>query len=305
MAFDIPVHFVQQYTTNVEMLLQQQGGKLETTFTRGTYTGKSVKAVEQFGPIIPSRNLPRHADTPLANPSDDARWLAPADYDVGILIDRQDKLRMLIDPQSPYTMNMVEGMRRAADDECLQAFFANALTGENGTTVTNYPASANDIGVNVGGTASGLNVAKLREAKKQLLAAGVAVESDPLYIIVDAEAHDNLLNELQVVSLDYNNRPTLVDGYVKSFMGFNFIHVEFTSATDYPLVNASGLLTDTDQVLLPCWARSGMHFGEWQGMEIDVGPRRDKRNSQQIYMSKTCAATRLQEGKVRRIRVAR
>lgn len=302
MSFTVPTHFVQAYKTNVEMLLQQRGGKLTDKVTVGTYNGKAVKFIEQFGPITPARDLPRHADTPLMNPADDARWIAPHDYDAGVLIDSQDKVRMLIDPQSGYTMNMVAGLRRAQDDEILNSFFTPALTGENGTTVTNFPASSQDVGVNVGGTASGMNVAKLRAALKLMIANGVSIDEDPLFCLLDSRRHDELLNEIQVTSADYNNKPVLVDGRVKSFMGFNFVMVEFKSAVDYPLVAATGSMVSGTDDFLPCWAQSGMHYGDWKELSIDIGPRRDKRNSQQIYCTETVGGSRVQEKKVVRIR---
>jgi hypothetical protein len=137
---------------------------------------------------------------------------------------------MLIDPQSAYVQNGVNAMRRAQDDEILQAFFAASATGENGTTSTAFPAGQ-IVGVNVGGANSNLNVAKLRAAKRLLMAAGVDLEFEKLFVAITAADHDGLLNEIQVTSLDYNNKPTLVEGKVTSFMGFNFIPVEFTDAT--------------------------------------------------------------------------
>jgi len=70
---------------------------------------------------------------------------------------------MLIDPQSGYVQNGVNAVRRAQDDEILQAFFAASATGENGTASTAFPAGQ-QVGVNVGGANSNMNVAKLRAA---------------------------------------------------------------------------------------------------------------------------------------------
>jgi hypothetical protein len=296
---------VQQYVANLEILLQQQGGKLVDKVTKGSYHGKSVKFIEQFGPIIPSRNLPRQSDTPLSNPVDDARWIQPADYDAGVLIDSQDKLRLLIDPKSGYLMNMVEGMRRAQDDEILNAFFANSLTGPDGTTTCTW-ASGDGLGspggttvaLNVGGTNSGMNVAKLRAAKKAMIKNGVNLDSDQLWVLLDSRRHDELLNEVQVVNLDYNTKPVLVDGRVTAFMGFNFVIVEWSSASDYPLIASTGTMVNGTTDYIPCWAQSGMHFGDWNTLETDIGPRRDKRNAQQIYVTQTIGASRVQEKKV-------
>jgi len=294
MSFQVPTHFVQAYTTNVEMLLQQRGGKLLATVSQGSYTGKGAKAVEQIGPVKPVKNLSRHADTPLISTPADARWVFPNDYEWADLIDDQDKLRMLIDPQSAYVMNAVNAMRRAQDDEILQAFFATSATGENGTTSIAFPAGQ-IVGVNVGGANSNLNVAKLRAAKRLFMSAGVDLEYEKLFAAITAADHDGLLNEIQVTSLDYNNKPTLVEGKVTSFMGFNFVPVEFSDATAY---DAAATLVSGNNRLMPAWASGAMHLGMWNDITTRVSVRDDKRYATQVYAKTTVGATRVQEKKV-------
>ncbi len=294
MSFQVPTHFVQAYSTNVEMLLQQRGGKLLATVSQGSYTGKGAKAVEQIGPVKPVKNLSRHADTPLISTPADARWVFPNDYEWADLIDEQDKLRMLIDPQSSYVMNAVNAMRRAQDDEILQAFFAASATGENGSTSTAFPAGQ-IVGVNVGGANSNLNVAKLRAAKRLLMAAGVDLEFERLFTAITAADHDGMLNEIQVTSLDYNNKPTLVEGKVTSFMGFNFIPVEFSDATAY---DAAASLVSGANRLIPVWTTGAMHLGMWNDITTRVSVRDDKRYATQVYAKTTVGATRTQEKKV-------
>lgn len=294
MSFQVPTHFVQAYTTNVEMLLQQRGGKLLSTVSQGSYTGKGAKAVEQIGPVKPVKNLSRHADTPLISTPADARWVFPNDYEWADLIDDQDKLRMLIDPQSAYVMNAVNAMRRAQDDEILQAFFATSATGENGTTSIAFPAGQ-IVGVNVGGVNSNLNVAKLRAAKRLFMSAGVDLEYEKLFTAITAADHDGLLNEIQVTSLDYNNKPTLVEGKVTAFMGFNFVPVEFTDASAY---DAAASLVSGGNRLVPVWATGAMHLGMWNDITTRVSVRDDKRYATQVYAKTTVGATRTQEKKV-------
>lgn len=294
MSYQVPTHFVQGYTNNVEMLLQQRGGKLLATVTQGSYTGKGAKAVEQIGPVKPVKNLGRHSDTPLISTPADARWVFPNDYEWADLIDEQDKLRMLIDPQSSYVQNGVNAARRAQDDEILQAMFAASATGENGTTSTAFPAGQ-IVGVNTGGVNSNLNVAKLRAAKRLLMAAGVDFEYERLFLALTSADHDGLLNEIQVTNLDYNSRPTLVEGKVTSFMGFNFVPVEFTDAAAY---DAAATLVVGATRLVPVWTTGAIHLGMWNDITTRVSVRDDKRYATQVYVKTTIGATRTQERKV-------
>lgn len=296
MSFQVPVHFVQSYSTNVTMLLQQKGGKLASTVTQGSYTGKAAKAVEQIGPVKPVKNLSRHADTPLISTPGDARWVFPNDYEWADLIDDQDKLRMLIDPQSAYTMNAVNSMRRAQDDEILQAMFAASATGENGTVSTAFPAGQ-IVGLNVGGTGSNLNVAKLRAVRRLFMAAGVDLETDQIYMAITASDHDSLLNETQIVSSDFNTKPVLVDGRVTQFLGINFVPVEFTDTAAYQPETVAALTSGANR-LLPAWVTGGVHLGIWNDVTTRVDQRPDKRYSTQVYCKTTVGATRTEEKRV-------
>jgi len=286
MSFNVSTHFVQQYTTNVQLLLQQKGSKLRDAVTIGSYQGKAAKAIEQVGSVNAQKRTVRHGDTPLISTPADARWVYPNDYEWADLIDDQDKLRMLIDPQSSYALNGAYALGRAMDDEIIEAFFGTAKTGENGSTNTTFPASQ-DVDADVGAAgATGLNIAKLREAKKILMANEVDIDNDPLFCVITAEQHDDLLNEAQAISLDYNTRPVLVDGKITAFMGFNFIHTERLG------VDGSSYRR------VPAFAKSGMHLGMWNDINTMISERDDKGYATQVYVKGTFGATRTEEEKV-------
>ena len=292
MSFNVTTHFVQQYTTNVQLLLQQKGSKLREAVTIGSYNGKAAKAVEQVGAVTAQKRTIRHGDTPLISTPADARWVFPTDYEWADLIDDQDKLRMLIDPTSSYATNGAYALGRAMDDEIITAFFGDAKTGENGSTTTSFPAGqqvAADVGA---ASATGLNIAKLRAAKKILLANEVDVDNEQLFAVITAEQHDDLLNEAQAVSLDYNTRPVLVDGRITAFMGFNFIHCERLG------VDGSSYRR------VPVFAKSGVHLGMWNDINTMISERADKGYATQVYVKGTFGATRTEEGKVVEIKCA-
>ncbi len=311
MSFTVQQHHVLTFSRNIEHLLQQSGMRLPAYVSRGSYTGKAASPVEQFGTIGRTRNRARHTDTPHTSVPGTRRWIYPNSVTTSTLIEQLDLQRMLIDLRSPYAEAVANSLGRGVDDEIGAAFFASANTGENGTVPIAFP-SAQEVGVNVGGTNSGLNVPKLRAAKRLLMASGLDLARERAYIAITSVEHDNLLGELQVTSMDYNDRPTLVDGRVTSFMGFNFVHVEWQATeTDadgnvvpsYPLslptIIPGGVASTTRNI--PVWVESGMHYGQWQGVDIRVDPRPDKNYNTQIWGEMNIGATRLQEKKVVRI----
>lgn len=283
--------FVQQYSTNIAMLLQQQGSRLRGAVMEHGFVGKAATVVEQFGAVTPVKNLARHSDTPLISTPQDRRWVYPTDYDWADLIDSQDKLRMLIDPTGPYTQAGVMAMGRAMDDEIINGFFGTNNTGENGTTAVTFP-SGQIVAANVGASANtGLNVAKLRAAKKLLMQAEVDIDNDQLFVAITAQQHDNLLNEVQAISLDYTDRPVLVEGRIRAFMGFNFIHSErIPGGPSY-----AGSISTGGLYYVPCWAKSGLALGMWNDVQASVDKRPDKRNSWQVYVTATVGACRTEE----------
>lgn len=309
MSFNVSTAFVQQYSTNIQMLLQQQGSHLRGAVQEYSFVGKAASMAEQFGSVSPVRNQGRHSDTPLISTPQDKRWIYPNDYDWADLIDSQDKLRMLIDPAGPYTTAGVWAMGRAFDDEIIAGFFGSNNTGENGTSATGslyaYNSNSQSVAATTGGSAAtGLNIAKLRAAKRKLLEAEVDVDNDQLFCIISAKQHDDLLNEAQAISLDYNTRPVLVDGKITSFMGFNFIHSERIpgaanfNTTINPLVTSAdsdGSYSAGTRWMVPCFAKSGLALGLWNDVQASVDKRPDKRNSWQVYVTGTCGAARLEE----------
>lgn len=287
---------VQQYATNVGMLLQQQGSRLRGSVQTYQLYGKAAEVLEQFGQVSAVKNLARHSDTPLVGVPQDRRWCYPIDYDWADLIDNQDKLRLLIDPTGPYTTAGAWALGRAQDDEIINGFFGSNNTGENGSSATGtlgaFNSASQVVTVQVGASSNvGLNVAKLRAAKKLLMAAEVDIDAEQLFVGITASQHDNMLNEAQAVSLDYNTRPVLVDGRITSFMGFNFIHSERVPGG----ASYAGSLSTGGQTFVPFWAKSGVALGLWNDISASVDRRPDKRNSMQVYVTGTFGATRLEE----------
>lgn len=294
MSNQIPVGFSEEFTTEVRLLLQQQDSRFRDAVTVKSFRGKDAKAVEQIGAVTAVLRTTRHGDTPILNTPHDARWVYPSDYEWADLIDPQDELRAIASFQSSYVQNAAAAMRRAIDDVVINAIFSTTTkTGEDAGTTTSWATfvSANS-GHQIADGSVGMTVAKLRAAKKAFLAAEVDIDMDPLFVAIGAEQHDDLLGETLAVSLDYNTRPVLVDGRIRSFMGFNFIDSQRL------------LLEDSTVRRCPAWSRTGVLLGIWNDVTGRVSERDDKSYSTQVYAKCTVGATRLEEKKVVEIECA-
>lgn len=302
MSINIPTYYVQQYSTNLEMLLQQKDLRLASTVRRGDHVGKQASPVDQVGAISAQKVTGRFNPMGRVDAPTDRRWVFPTDYDLPQLIDHFDKLRLLTDPQSQWTVNAAAAMNRAMDDEIIAAYFATAKTGEQGATSTTWAttvttSAGQNVAVATGaGAATNLNVAKLREGKKTLMAAEVDLDTEIIWLAFTASQHDALLNEVQIVSSDFNGneKPVLSDGKVTRFLGINFKHSE-------RLQNGTDDAAGTSR-MIPMYASSGMYLGSWEAIKSSIDQRLDLQGlPYQLYTWGTFGATRLEEKKMIRI----
>lgn len=287
MSANLPSFYVQQFATNIQLLLQQKGSNLRPFVMSGSHVGKQASPVDQIGAVSMQPVTGRFQPIGRVDASVDRRWVFPSDFDLNQLIDSFDKLRLLTDPQSHYVQNAVNAAGRQLDDLILAAVSGTATTGGNAQNSTAFLAGnivANNFGASA---ATGLTVAKLREGKRILMKNQVDIKNDQIVCVVNAQAHDNLLAEAQVISMDYNDKPVLVDGIVKRFLGIDFVYCERT------LINGS-----SDNII-PLYAKSGLYLGMWNDMATKISQRDDLQGLPwQAYVYMTAGATRLEEKKV-------
>jgi hypothetical protein len=106
-------------------------------------------------------------------------------------------------------------------------------------------------------------------------------------VAMSAVQLDNMLNQAQAISLDFNETPVLVDGKITRFMGFRFIHSERLPTT-----------VSTAYRMNPVWVKSGMRGAIWQDITTDIRQRTDLVGYPwQVSVEQMIGATRLQEYK--------
>jgi hypothetical protein len=274
--------FVEQYSTNVQLLLQQEGSRLRPYVQTGSHTGKTASPVEQVGAVTAIKRTTRHADTPLVFTPHQKRWCSPVDYEIADLVDDPDQLRMLIDPKSPIARTQANAIGRAMDTELILAGLGSATIGEPGATTTETFDATNYRIVH---GSQGMTVAKLRGARRRFMGANLNMDTDMFFVAMTAIQFDDLLSEVQTTSLDYNTKPVLTDGKIANFMGFTFVHTEL-------LPKAATIRS------CMAWSKSGLHLGLWKDVSGSIDKRPDKSNSMQVYTCGTVGATRLEQGRV-------
>lgn len=296
MSTQIPVSFVNQYKNELRILYQQMGSRL-----RGRVRERSVNAeydfVERLGLVEAQELIGRHTDTTYQDTPHSRRRYALTPYTAADLIDRADRVQLLIEPQNDYARVQAAAHGRSTDRTVITAALGNAFSGKNGETTVALP-SAQKVewdGNEFGGTFSanntrdyGMTVAKLRSAKSKLDEAEAPDEGR--YIVCTARQVQDLLGEEQLTSNDYNTIRALVNGDVNTFLGFTFIRVN------------SGLLptfVDTDDTVRQCFAyhRDAILLGIGQGgdLAVKITEMPGKNYSTQVWSMMMLGATRVED----------
>jgi hypothetical protein len=280
MSTQITTAFVNQFSSNVQMLSQQMGSLLRNAVDVETVNGEKA-FFDQVGSAAAVLRTSRHADTPLIDTPHSRRMVTMSDYEYADLIDDQDKVRLLVDPTSTYSRAAAAAMGRAMDDVIISAALGTALTGKDGSTSTAFATATNQIAA----SATGLTLAKLIQAK-EILDAGDVDPSIPRYIAVSPKQITNLLNSTTVTSSDFNTVKALAMGEINSFVGFNFI-----------VTNRLGVDGSSARRVF-AWAMDGIKVAVGREPTARIDERADKSYATQIYYAMTLGATRMEEKKV-------
>jgi len=279
MSVQITTAFVNQFSSNIQMLSQQMGSLLRNAVDVETVNGEKA-FFDQVGSAAAVLRTTRHADTPLIDTPHSRRMVTMSDYEYADLIDDQDKVRLLVDPTSTYARAAAAAMGRAMDDVIISAALGTSLTGKDGTTST--PFDSNNT-IAVGG--AGLTLAKLIEAK-EILDSNDVDPSIPRYIAVSPKQITNLLDDPEVTSADYNTVRALVKGELDTYVGFKFI-----TTNRLPVDGSS------DRRCL-AWAMDGVKLAVGKEPTARIDERADKSYATQVYYCMSVGATRMEEAKV-------
>ena len=290
MSQQVNVGHVNQYSADLDLLLQQQGSRIAPHCIQRSYMGKGVRAVNQLGQVAATEITARHSSTEVSDTPHAARWIFPRDFGVADLVDKEDLLRMLTDPSAGMATAQSWALGRKQDDLLIAALTDDAaVIGEDGEETTTL--AADGVTLVDDGVGGPMTTAKLRAAKKNLMAANNNMNED-FFCAMTAVEIDEMLVDTQAINLDFNTKPVLVDGKITSFMGFNFVHTEQL------------ILDSNGDRICPVWARSGLISGTWNSTETMVDRRPDLWGSSQIMSKGTFGATRTEGGKVVLIKTA-
>ena len=285
--------FTTQFSTNLELLLQQSGSVLRGKVREGVHVGKMASPINQMGAV--SVKAPQGRFTPKKRTDAEfvRRWVFPHPGEIDQLIDGFDELQTIVNPKSEYGTNAANAFGRFWDDGLIAAATGTASLGEDAGSLTNETFNTTNFQIPVtfgtGGAASGLTVEKIKEARRILKKYHNNLDQDRPTLVIGSQQDSDLLSLVQVVSTEFNDRPVLVDGKVKQFLGFDIAESErlpFSRGA----ANQRGVLA---------FVKTGLYLGLWKEVTSRASIRNDLTSEPwDLYTSSMFGATRTQPGKV-------
>lgn len=215
-----------QYDAAVKLAYQGSSRLRPTVTVRAGITGAAYD-FRKFGQAV----AVQHSSAELITPADYTHTKVPAtlsNWRIGDYTDLFDQAESNVDERAALAQSNGKSIGRAEDQLIIDAL--DAATSIAGT-----------VDEDLGGTNSSLNKEKLLRAKRLL----VQQQADPTghTIVVNAQAMEGALSEVEVTSADYQGFKALAEGMGtlqgKTTFGFNWIVLEDRVEGGLPVGSAS------------------------------------------------------------------
>lgn len=297
-----------QYTSSVQLLLQQTNTRLRGTVMSGAHVGKMASPVQYIGAVEFKQAGGRGTPVTAQNGQYQRRWISPSDKDLTIQVDTFDELRTIVDPKAPLTAAVQAAGNRLFDDVIINGgggasaggFFGTAQFGVDASSLTtetynsgaNFPVSVTVADTFGASAAVSLTVAKLIEGRRILRKYENDIDNMQVHLALSSEEEASLLKQLEFVSKEFRDTAVYEGASMTGFLRCMFHFSERLQ------------ISGSDR-LLPMWLEDGMYLGLWKDMETIISQRNDLTGHPwQAYTMVSLNSTRLQGGKVVQISVA-
>ena len=292
MAINIDTAYVESFESAVRQLAQQGITRLRPYVTEVSNQSESHNwdrlaasdARLKPGPRSPS---PQGGDKPgnIFNPDvgydEGLNWTRRktliATWDSGEIVEQENVVQMLIDPNSSSTVNLAMNMKRAFDDVIIAAATGDALDGD-GASVT-FP-----VGQIVGSASTLMSLDVVLETSQLFYDNDIDPDESKCFVISPL-IQRKLMQLMEVTSGDYQNSKALATGYLPNWMGFEWI-------VSTRLLHPTAPGTDI-QCLAFTKKALGLHVA--RDISAKVGERTDMSFAWQLYCMMSIACVRVED----------
>lgn len=274
--------FVNAYNAMLHHLAEQRGSKLKSLFTEEMAKGEKhffdrvgafdVSEITTLGGAISQQDgaLSRRMATLKA-------------YDASTLIFDIEKMKMLVDPTNDYVVKLMNAHGKNFDSAIISALLGTAATGKDGSGSATF-----DSNQQIAHGSVGLTVDKLLNGLRILESNDVDMDSNNVYLLVNARGKEDLLADSKFSSFDYQDVKSLAGKSLPTFRGIKIVHTERLPAHTAGSVYRAILVTD-----------NALKVAKGVDPVINISQRNDIQDlPYQIYTKQAFGAVRMEEGLV-------
>lgn len=278
--------FVTQYHNTFEILTQQKESRLlSTVHNRGAITGNSF-TINDMG-SLEMFDRTRFGDTQWNLPDVGVRRVYLKDKSLSVPIDRMDIPKLLADVNGPYMNACLYAYQRQVDSVIYAALIGKI------TRINEYNGTETELEIpntqTILHSDKGITKNKILTAKSIFRANECDEKNgEKIYMLYDAEMMVDIMGDTTLTSADFMSIKMLQEGQV----GLNWCGVTWIPYEKLAVDPTGGYKKGV------MYAGSAVHYGQGSGLYVDVGPRRDKNNTNQIYIDASMNAGRANEQKV-------
>jgi len=289
MADTLNQTLVTQFTDMVNLEAQQT-----ESFLRSRVLTKPVKGKrfdwQNLSATDDNEQTARHQLVALGDPQHERRGAIVKTYHQVWVVDRQDDLQSLVELGSPYVKSLAQTMARRFDRVAAAAALGSVLTGEEFATTT----SASTDGVQTVDATAGFTYDKCREIVDQFYEKGVGLTADEkLYLAISNQEHNQLLNEIELISGDYTKEYAVEKGRITNVLGMDVIVFPSSPKNSDPILNVASSVRSNF-----AFASTGICVGINSDIEVRIEDRPDLIDTKQVKALFRIGALRTEGSKV-------
>lgn len=276
MAVNIDNAFVRTFEGVVRFLAQQSQNKLRPWCQERSQTGED-HVFETLAPAEMQEKVGRRQ----ATPENDADWqnriVLTKTFDIGDTVEKEDKLRMIIEPTSALAQNFAMAGRRKFDDIIIDAAEAAALDKDGNSNA--FP-SGQIVG---SGGASEISFDTLTEVQELFQTNDIDIDEMKVAVVGPKQIR-KLMHDPKATSADYVTLKAIQAGrFHDEYMGFRWV---VTNRLNAPGAGRKNCLFFTRKAL-------GLKVDEDITTEIDKDP--GKSFMWRVYARLTAGAVRVED----------
>lgn len=218
MAITISSAFVEQYRDLVIHLAQQGDTRIRPHVTEVSLRGEAYN-FDRLAATAAVEKSGRRQATAFIDDAWDRRVAVPETWNHTLTVEHEDKVQMLIDPESAYAENQGMAMRRAWDDMIIAAATGTALLGTGSTA--SFPA-----GQLIGDGTDEISFDMVTEVQEIFLSNDIPTDVPKVFVVGPKQIR-KLMQLTEQISSDYVMSQALQKlayyGIVPNWMGFTWI----------------------------------------------------------------------------------